>query len=41
MENDGTFRGDLVSDAMKPQYYTLIEDGDTIKISDITYRIPE
>lgn len=41
MENDGTFRDDLVSDAMKPQYYTLIEDGDAIKISDITYRIPE
>ena len=40
MENDGTFRDDLVSDAMKPQYYTLLDDGETIKISDITYRIP-
>ena len=40
MENDGTFRGDLVSDAMKPQYYTLIEDNDEIKISDISYIFP-
>ena len=40
MENDGTFRGDLVSDAMKPQYYTLIEDDDEIKISDISYIYP-
>lgn len=37
MENDGTFRNDLISDAMRPQYYTLIEDGDDIRISDVSY----
>lgn len=41
MQNDGTFRNDLVSDAMKPQYYTLIDDGTSIKISDISYTYTE
>lgn len=41
MENDGTFRNDLISDAMRPQYYTLIEDGDDIRISDVSYVYPE
>ena len=40
MKNDGTFRGDLVSDAMRSQYYTVIEGGDSIKISDISYSYP-
>lgn len=40
MENDGTFRDDLVSDAMRSQYYTLVEIGDEIKISDISYIYP-
>lgn len=37
MENDGTFRNDLVSDATRSQYYTLIDDGEAVKISDISY----
>ncbi len=41
MENDGTFRNDLVSDATRAQYYTLIDDGETVKISDISYSYPE
>lgn len=41
MENDGTFRDDLVSDAMKPQFYTVIDDGESIKISDISYTYSE
>lgn len=41
MENDGTFRDDMVSDATRPQYYTLIEEDGSIKISDVSYIYPE
>jgi len=37
MENDGTFRDDLISDATKAQYYVLTDDGWEMKITDISY----
>jgi hypothetical protein len=42
MENDGTFRNDLVSDAEKPQFYELLDNGSEIKIIDVkNYYQPE
>ena len=32
MKNDGTFRSDLASDSVKGQYFTVQQDGDSIKI---------
>ena len=32
MKNDGTFRSDLASDSIKGQYFTILQDGDDIKI---------
>lgn len=37
LENDGTFRDDMVSDAERPQFYTLVDDGIAIKITDVSY----
>jgi hypothetical protein len=42
MENDGTFRNDLISDAEKPQFYELIDDGTSIKIVNVlNYYLPQ
>ena len=35
MENDGTFRDDILSDGVKPQFYTLIDDGANLLITDV------
>lgn len=35
MENDGTFRNDLISDGEKPQFYTIIDDGAKLLITDV------
>ncbi len=37
MENDGTFRRDLDSDAERPVYLEIVSDGDGIKINAIGY----
>lgn len=42
MENDGTFRSDLISDAEKPQFYELLDNGYEIKIIGVmNYYLPE
>ncbi|MCI8387969.1 MAG: hypothetical protein HFE63_05830 [Clostridiales bacterium] len=35
MENDGTFRNDLISDAARPQFYTIVDDGYSMLITDV------
>ncbi|HIX91579.1 MAG TPA: hypothetical protein H9681_01725 [Firmicutes bacterium] len=35
MENDGTFRSDVTSDAIKPQFYTIIETSNGLEIYDV------
>ncbi|MBE6613625.1 MAG: hypothetical protein E7632_14155 [Ruminococcaceae bacterium] len=37
MENDGTFRNDLISDAERAQYYVITDDGYSLKITDVSY----
>jgi len=37
MENDGTFRNDMVSDAERAQYYYLTDDGNHVQIYDVSY----
>ncbi len=37
MKNDGTFRNDVKSDAERPEFYTIIDDGREIKITDVSY----
>ena len=37
MENDGTFRDDVVSDAERAQFYSIVDTGDEIKITDVSY----
>lgn len=36
MENDGTFRADVTSDAEKPQFYTIVDDGYALRITDVS-----
>lgn len=36
MENDGTFRNDVTSDALKPQFYTIIDTSSGLEIYDIS-----
>lgn len=37
MKNDGTFRNDVKSDAERPQFYTIVDNGREIKITDVSY----
>ena len=37
LENDGTFRNDVVSDAERAQFYTIVDDGYELKITDVSY----
>ena len=37
MKNDGTFRNDVKSDGERPQFYTIVDDGTYIKITDVSY----
>ncbi len=37
MENDGTFRDDMVSDAERPQFYTMVETANGLAITDVSY----
>ena len=37
LENDGTFRRDIESDAARPQFYTVIDDGISLLITDVSY----
>lgn len=37
MKNDGTFRNDVKSDAERPEFYTIVDDGREIKITDVSY----
>lgn len=36
MENDGTFRNDVTSDAEKPQFYEIVDDGYELKITGVS-----
>ncbi len=38
MENDGTFRDDLISDAVKAQFYVITDFGYEMKITDVSYK---
>lgn len=40
LENDGTFRNDLVSDAEKAQFYSIVDYGSKMEISDVSYVFP-
>ncbi len=40
MANDGLFRDDLISDAERPQYYTVTDFGNEFKITGVGYEIP-
>ncbi len=37
MKNDGTFRNDVKSDAERPEYYTIVDDGSKLKITAVSY----
>ncbi len=37
MKNDGTFRNDVKSDAERPEFYTIVDNGHDIKITDVSY----
>ena len=37
MKNDGTFRNDVKSDAERPEFYTIVDNGSDIKITDVSY----
>lgn len=37
LENDGTFRDDVLSDGVRPQYYTIVDDGVELKITAVSY----
>lgn len=37
LENDGTFRDDVLSDGVRAQYYTIVDDGYELKITDVSY----
>ncbi len=37
MKNDGTFRNDVKSDAERPEFYTIVDDGHDIRITDVSY----
>lgn len=37
LENDGTFRSDIESDANRSQFYTVTDDGASVKITAVSY----
>ena len=37
MKNDGTFRNDVKSNAERAQFYTIVDNGREIKITDVSY----
>lgn len=37
MKNDGTFRNDVQSNAERPEFFTIVDDGHDIKITDVSY----
>lgn len=39
LENDGTFRSDIESDASRPQFFTVVDDGETFSITSVSYTL--
>ena len=39
LENDGTFRSDVESDASRPQFFYVLDDGNSMYITDVTYSL--
>lgn len=39
LENDGTFRSDIESDASRPQFFTVVDDGEGLSITSVSYTL--
>ncbi len=39
LENDGTFRSDIESDAVRGQFYTIVDDGSSLSITSVSYSL--